>query len=43
LAGAAGTVIVNAEPDVAFVFPLPAVTITQDQFTQILAYINRTR
>ncbi|PUZ68793.1 hypothetical protein GQ55_2G057200 [Panicum hallii var. hallii] len=42
-AGAAGTVIVNDEPDIAFVFPLPAVTIAQDQFTEILAYVNRTR
>jgi len=42
-AGAAGTVIANAEPDVAFVFPLPAVTIAEDQFTEILAYVNRTR
>ncbi|RLM86365.1 hypothetical protein C2845_PM04G04900 [Panicum miliaceum] len=42
-ARAAGTVIVNDEPDIAFVFPLPALTIAQDQFTEILAYVNRTR
>ncbi|OEL24438.1 Subtilisin-like protease SBT4.6 [Dichanthelium oligosanthes] len=42
LAGAAGVVVVTGEPDIAFAFPLPALAITQDQFTEILAYVNRT-
>lgn len=43
MAGAAGAVIVSYEPDVAFSLPLPAIMVTQDQFTGILAYVNRTR
>ncbi|KAJ1288111.1 hypothetical protein BS78_02G064900 [Paspalum vaginatum] len=43
LAGAAGTVMFNGEPDVAFMMPLPALTVTQDQFTEIVAYVNKTR
>ncbi|KAF0908849.1 hypothetical protein E2562_028733 [Oryza meyeriana var. granulata] len=39
----AGAVIVTFEPDVAFSMPLPAVTVTPDQLTRILAYVKRTR
>jgi hypothetical protein len=43
LADAAGAVIVTAQPDIAFLLPLPAVKITGDQFTEIMAYVNKTR
>ncbi|WVZ62243.1 LOW QUALITY PROTEIN: hypothetical protein U9M48_012009 [Paspalum notatum var. saurae] len=43
LAGAAGMIMVNGEPDVASMLPLPALTVTQDQFTEIVAYVNKTR
>lgn len=42
-AGAAGAVIVSGAPDVAFLLPLPALTISTDQFTKIMAYVNKTR
>ncbi|XP_044957348.1 subtilisin-like protease SBT4.3 [Hordeum vulgare subsp. vulgare] len=41
--GAAGAVIVTDQPDVAFSMPLPAVMVSQAQFTRIMAYVNRTR
>nr|XP_034580689.1 subtilisin-like protease SBT4.9 [Setaria viridis]TKW30939.1 hypothetical protein SEVIR_2G071900v2 [Setaria viridis] len=41
-AGAAGVVIVTRSPDVAFVLPLPGLTVTQDEFDQIMAYVNST-
>lgn len=43
LAGAAGAVIVGRAPDVAFALPLPGLVLTQDQFNEILAYVNSTR
>ena len=43
LAGAAGVVIVSEAPDVAFTLPLPGLTVTQDQFDQIMVYVNSTR
>ena len=43
LAGAAGAVIVTAQPNIAFLLPLPALKITGDQFTEIMAYVNKTR
>ena len=42
LAGAAGAVIVTAQPNIAFLLPLPALTISKDQFTEIMAYVNKT-
>ena len=42
-AGAAGAVILTRAPDVAFVLPLPGLTVTRDQFDQIMAYVNSTR
>ncbi|WVZ62256.1 hypothetical protein U9M48_012022 [Paspalum notatum var. saurae] len=43
LAGAAGVVLVSRAPDVAFTLaPLPALAVTQDQFDQIMAYVNST-
>ncbi|XP_021309014.1 subtilisin-like protease SBT4.3 [Sorghum bicolor] len=42
LAGAAGVVIVSEAPDVAFTLPLPGLTVTQDQFDQIMVYVNST-
>ncbi|XP_037466795.1 subtilisin-like protease SBT4.9 [Triticum dicoccoides] len=41
--GAAGAVIVTDQPDVAFSLPLPAVMVSQHQFSRIMAYVNRTR
>ncbi|RLN36221.1 cucumisin-like [Panicum miliaceum] len=41
-AGAAGVVIVTRAPDVAFVLPLPGLTVTQDEFDRIMAYVNST-
>jgi hypothetical protein len=43
LAGAAGAVIVSDVPDVAFALPLPGLTVTRDEFDQIMAYVNSTR
>ncbi|KAL6647326.1 hypothetical protein ACP70R_014763 [Stipagrostis hirtigluma subsp. patula] len=43
LAGAAGAVIVTYEADIAFSLPLPGLTVTEDQFDEILAYVNKTR
>ncbi|XP_066395890.1 subtilisin-like protease SBT4.3 [Miscanthus floridulus] len=43
LAGAAGAVIVTAQPNIAFLLPLPALKITEDQFAEIMAYVNKTR
>jgi hypothetical protein len=43
LAGAAGAVLVGDQPDVAFPLPLPALVVSQDQFDEILAYVNSTR
>jgi len=43
LAGAAGVVLVTRAPDVAFTLPLPGLTVTQDKFDQIMAYVNSTR
>jgi hypothetical protein len=43
LAGAAGVVIVSRIPDVAFTLPLPGLTVTRDDFNQIMAYVNSTR
>ncbi|KAL6880068.1 hypothetical protein ACP4OV_011633 [Aristida adscensionis] len=43
LAGAAGAVSVSYEADIAFSLPLPGLTVTQDHFTEILAYVNKTR
>ncbi|CAD6226384.1 unnamed protein product [Miscanthus lutarioriparius] len=43
LAGAAGAVIVSGSPDIASLLPLPALTISKDQFTEIMAYVNKTR
>ncbi|XP_025800523.1 subtilisin-like protease SBT4.3 [Panicum hallii] len=42
LAGAAGAVLVGDQPDVAFPLPLPALVVSQDQFDEILAYVNST-
>ncbi|CAD6220734.1 unnamed protein product [Miscanthus lutarioriparius] len=42
LAGAAGVVLVTRAPDVAFTLPLPGLTVTQDKFDQIMAYVNST-
>ncbi|XP_066391998.1 subtilisin-like protease SBT4.3 [Miscanthus floridulus] len=42
LAGAAGAIIVSDIPDVAFALPLPGLTVTQDEFDQIMAYVNST-
>jgi hypothetical protein len=42
-AGAAGVVIVTRAPDIAFVLPLPGLTVTHDEFDQIMAYVNSTR
>ncbi|CAN6203288.1 unnamed protein product [Urochloa humidicola] len=41
-AGAAGVVILARAHDVAFVLPLPGLTVTQDEFIQIMAYVNST-
>uniref|UniRef100_A0A453QXM3 Subtilisin-like protease fibronectin type-III domain-containing protein n=1 Tax=Aegilops tauschii subsp. strangulata TaxID=200361 RepID=A0A453QXM3_AEGTS len=41
--GAAGAVIGTDQPDIAFSLPLPAVMVSQAQFTRIMAYVNRTR
>ncbi|KAM3208079.1 hypothetical protein ACQJBY_063023 [Aegilops geniculata] len=41
--GAAGAVIGTDQPDIAFSLPLPAVMVSQAQFTRIMAYFNRTR
>ncbi|PUZ68800.1 hypothetical protein GQ55_2G057600 [Panicum hallii var. hallii] len=41
-AGAAAVVIVTRASDVAFVLPLPGLTVTRDQFDQIMAYVNST-
>ncbi|CAN6171242.1 unnamed protein product [Urochloa humidicola] len=41
-AGAAGAVVVQDAPDVAFVMPLPGLAVTQDQFDEILAYVKNT-
>ncbi|CAM0144691.1 unnamed protein product [Urochloa decumbens] len=41
-AGAAGVVIVSRAPDIAFVLPLPGLTVTHDQFDHIMAYVNST-
>jgi len=43
LAGAAGAIIVSDIPDVAFALPLPGLTVTQDEFDEIMAYVNSTR
>ena len=43
LAGAAGAVIVSGSPDIASLLPLPALTISKDQFTEIMSYVNKTR
>jgi hypothetical protein len=44
LAGAAGVVIPSRIPnDVAFALPLPGLTVTLDDFDQIMAYVNSTR
>ncbi|CAL5066647.1 unnamed protein product [Urochloa decumbens] len=42
LAGAAGSVLVGDQPDVAFPLPLPGLMVTQVQFDEILAYVNST-
>jgi len=42
-AGAAGVVIVSRAPDTAFALALPGLTVTRDQFDQIMAYVNSTR
>ncbi|TVU41275.1 hypothetical protein EJB05_14778, partial [Eragrostis curvula] len=42
-AGAAGAVIGTYEPDIPFSMPLTALTVTQDHFAKILAYVKRTR
>ncbi|CAN6203285.1 unnamed protein product [Urochloa humidicola] len=42
LAGAAGAVLVGDQPDVAFPLPLPGLVVYQDQFDEILAYVNST-
>ncbi|KAJ1288120.1 hypothetical protein BS78_02G065400 [Paspalum vaginatum] len=42
LAGAAGVVLVSRAPDIAFTLALPGLTVTQDQFDQIMAYVNST-
>uniref|UniRef100_A0A0D9WWE8 Peptidase S8/S53 domain-containing protein n=1 Tax=Leersia perrieri TaxID=77586 RepID=A0A0D9WWE8_9ORYZ len=41
-AGAAGAVIVGDNPDTAFAVPLPALMVTQEQFDEIMAYVNST-
>jgi hypothetical protein len=43
LAGAAGAILVTRAPDVAFTLPLPGLMVTQDNFDQIMAYVNSTR
>ncbi|XP_008653653.1 subtilisin-like protease SBT4.3 [Zea mays] len=42
LAGAAGAILVTRAPDVAFTLPLPGLMVTQDNFDQIMAYVNST-
>ncbi|CAN6197158.1 unnamed protein product [Urochloa humidicola] len=42
LAGAAGVVILTHAPDVAFALPLPGLTVTQEYFNKIMAYVNST-
>jgi len=42
-AGAAGAVILTRAPDTAFALALPGLTVTRDQFDQIMAYVNSTR
>ncbi|CAN6197155.1 unnamed protein product [Urochloa humidicola] len=42
LAGAAGAVLVSDQPDVAFPLKLPGLVVSQDQFDEILAYVNST-
>ncbi|CAN6180705.1 unnamed protein product [Urochloa humidicola] len=41
-AGAAGVIFATRQFDVAFVLPLPGLTVTRDEFNQIMAYVNST-
>ena len=43
LAGAAGVVTVDSATDNAFALLVPGLTVSQDHFDQIMAYVNSTR
>jgi len=43
LAGAAGVIAAGIAPDAAFIYPLPALVVSESQFDEILAYANSTR
>ncbi|CAD6343421.1 unnamed protein product [Miscanthus lutarioriparius] len=42
LAGAAGAIAAGAAPDAAFIYPLPTLVVSENQFDEIMAYANST-